>query len=108
MDESMIGLFIVAGVVIALVAIVIVLGVRYGSLRGAMFGARIARELGAIDSTRGPFSRGIKAKVFELEPGGEACVGLEVGAQGKRSYVTLDAASARKLAELLQNAARRG
>jgi hypothetical protein len=108
MTEPEIALFIVAAVVIALIAVCAMLAARYGSLRGAMFGARVTRELGAIDGAGGAFSRSLKARVFELEASGRARIGLEFRTHGKRSYATLDAAAARQLAGLLESAARRG
>ena len=108
MTEPEITLFIGAAVVIALIAVCAMLAARYGSLRGAMFGARVAREIGMVESTGNLFSRKLKARVYELESDGNARIGIELGVHGKRSYATLDADSARKLAGLLENAARRG
>ena len=106
MEDSDIGLLVLGALVLGLIALCGVLAARYGSLRGAMFGARIVRELGMIEGAGGTFSRCLKARVFELEAGGHARIGLELRMHGKRSYATLDAESARKLAGLLQAAAR--
>lgn len=107
MAEADIGILFFGGTIAAIVLVCIVLTVRYGGLRGAMFGARVQRELGEVGAGSGMFGRRLRARVFQLEGDGDASrVGLEVRNYGKRWYATLSATDARRLAELLTAAGR--
>jgi hypothetical protein len=80
---------------------------RYGGFRGALFGARVLRELGEVTGEGRMFGRHRIARVYELEgDGGGKRVGLEVFRYGKRVHLALDSADAQRLARLLDSAAR--
>ena len=106
MADADIGVYFFAATILAIVLACVFMAVRYGSLRGAMFGARVLRELGEVSSGSGIFGRSAQARVFELEADGGKRVGLEVRRYGKRFHATLSAADAQRLARLLDSAAR--
>lgn len=107
MGEEQIGLLVFAGVVTTIVAVLTVLLVHHGGFRGAMFGARVEREVGEVKAAGSTFGRGLHAKVFQLAADGPTKrVGMEVRHHGKRAYAVLSERDALALAELLQRAAR--
>lgn len=107
MGEEQLGLLVFICVVTAIVAVLVVLLVRHGGFRGAMFGARVEREVGEVSGAGSAFGRRLHAKVFRLAADDPAKrVGMEIRHHGKRAYAVLSERDALALAELLQRAAR--
>ncbi len=82
--------------------------VKYGGFKGALFGARIARTVGEVDTTGGRFSRTV-LKVHVLEGGaGSKDVGIEVTSRAAMSYhmmpLSLSITGANELIRSLQAA----
>ena len=83
---------------------------RYGGLRGAMFGAKVERTVGEVPARKqGLLSTVIKVHLLNRDTP-EILVGLEFVAKSITSYemtgFALSAVDAQKLALLLQEAAR--
>jgi hypothetical protein len=81
---------------------------KHGGLKGALFGAPIARTVGEVSAAgRGPVRATLKVHV--LGGPGASSIGLEFAAKSFASYqmmpATLSADDARKLASLLEAAA---
>jgi hypothetical protein len=83
---------------------------RYGGFRAAMFGARIERTVGEVDSDKqGLMDVGLKVHVLRRDVVGKL-VGVEIVAKSYASYrmmpVTLSIAQAQQLVSLLNEALR--
>jgi len=78
---------------------------RYGSFKGAIFGAKIRRQVGTIGSPA-LLSLSTALQVFALEdPASNQVIGLQAGSgHGKNVYLTLSQEEARQLVAVLQDA----
>jgi hypothetical protein len=82
--------------------------VKYGGFKGALFGARITRTVGEVDTSGGRFSSTV-VKVHMLEGGADGRdVGLELVSKGAMRYhmtpLSLSVAGANELIRSLQAA----
>jgi hypothetical protein len=83
--------------------------VRYGGLRGAMFGRRVLETLGEVHGARqGPVAVKLKIHVLGDRNDAERAVGLELVAKSFASWqmmpITLPRSEAQKLLSLLHEA----
>ena len=81
--------------------------IRYGSFKGAFFGARLLESCGEVPCARN-FGVGYRIKVHRLERrDAEQMIGLEIVARGPLSYhmipLRLEPIEAEKLANLLRD-----
>lgn len=82
--------------------------VRHGGVKAAMFGAAVGRAVGEVPLSGGPRLGSHTVKVHVLE-GTDKQVGVEIAARGPFGFsmvpVSLSRSEARRLADLLLNAA---